>query len=260
MTDLLDQKQTSEEKKKANFQVSFYTREGHAQEGPMALLWKLIESYEVDIFEVSLSRITEDFIGYIKTGKVSLEEESDFALMASRLLNYKSKQLLPNPGFETDHEPDALPVELVDQLLEYKKFQMAADWLREIEESAQMSYSIENRWDEYEKDLDYLQVDMISFLKVFKEFLLRSESPAMMEIEEEDISIENVMEELSALVLRENKVSFFHYVQGVSLFRLIVVFLAVLELIRLKLIRAVQKELFQDIELVPFRAAVDSEL
>ena len=259
MAELTVQEEESDEKKRDNFRVSFFTREGHAQEGPMALLWKLIESYEVDIFEVSLSRITEDFIQYIRTAAVTLEEESDFALMASRLLNYKSKQLLPNPGFETDHEPDALPPELVDQLLEYKKFQMAADWLREIEESAQMSYSIDSRWEEYEKDLDYLQVDMVSFLKVFKEFMLRSEQSAMMEIEEEDISIEVVMEELAAMVMRENRVSFFNYVQGVSLFRLIVVFLAVLELVRLKSIRAVQKELFQDIELVPFRAAAERE-
>ncbi|NBU97395.1 MAG: ribulose phosphate epimerase, partial [Spirochaetia bacterium] len=86
------------------FLVKWNTNEGGWTEGPLSVLWSLIESYKVDIFEVSLSRITEDFITFLKLARnLPIEISSEFTKMAASLVYLKSKALLPNPGFE---EPD----------------------------------------------------------------------------------------------------------------------------------------------------------
>ena len=117
------------------FQVSWVNSEGEPEEGPLTLLWQLIESYRVDIFEISLIKITEDFLKFITSMEsIRVEVASSFAVMASRLLYYKSKALLPDPGFEDNDTEPRLPPELIQQLLEYRRFQNAADRFRELED------------------------------------------------------------------------------------------------------------------------------
>ncbi len=241
----------TEEQSKLSFQVSFLTREGDTLEGPLALLWKLIESYEVDIFEVSLSRITHDFISYLKSADVSIEEESEFALMAAILVNYKSRQLLPGSGVEIENEPDTLPFELVDQLLEYKKFQIAAEKLRDLEEKNHLSLYRDPQWNQYEEDLDYLEIDMVHFLKVFKDFLVTQDAISVMEVEEEDITIEAMMEEILYRIRVDGKMTFFQYFAKATVLRIVVGFLAILELLRLKKARAFQSSVYGEIEIKP---------
>ena len=232
------------------FKVKFTTIVGDLQEGPLGLLWRLIESYEVDIFQVSLSRITEDFVKHIKSAMVNLEEEADFVLMASKLLFYKSKLLLPNPGFEDDQEPDSLPLELVEQLLEYKKFQMAAESLKDIEEKTHLHFTREPSWNDFEQDLDLFEVDVISFLKAFKEFMINAEKNVPYQIEQEEVSMDAVIENLLQALGQRQKISFFDYIKNFSVPHMIVAFLAVLELIKLKLIKTVQQQQCADIELM----------
>ncbi|MDH4200357.1 MAG: segregation/condensation protein A [Spirochaetia bacterium] len=232
------------------FKVQFSTIEGNFQEGPLGLLWRLIESYEVDIFQVSLSRITGDFIQYIKGGLANLDEEAEFALMASKLLFYKSRLLLPNPGFEDEHEPDYLPFELVDQLLEYKKFQMAADALKSIEEKTRLSYNREPSWREFEENLDLFEVDLVSFLKTFKEFLSQAEKKNPYEIENEEVSMDQVLEDMTNKIISIKSMSFFDYIKNFSLNKMIVAFLAVLELLKSRMIKVIQSQPFDDIKLI----------
>jgi segregation and condensation protein A len=217
----------------------------------MALLWKLIEMYEVDIFEVSLSRITEDFVKHIKQANVPLDEESDFALMATRLLHYKSRQLLPNPGAPAEEEPDSLPFDLVDQLLEYKKFQMAAEYFKEIEEKTNMHYYRDPEWNSYETGLDYLHVDLVSFLKVFKEFLNAKEKVTVMQLEEDDVTIETMMQEIIQKIKNIDKLYFLKFISGFTIMRMVVSFLAILELVRLNVVLVAQSEIYSDIEIYP---------
>jgi segregation and condensation protein A len=232
------------------FSVKFTTIEGNLHEGPLGLLWHLIESYEVDIFQVSLSRITEDFIRFIKSGLVKLEEQSDFVLMASKLLFYKSKLLLPNPNFDEDHEPDSLPFELVEQLLEYKKYQMSADILKDIEERTQTAFIRESTWHDFEENIELVEVDILSFLHAFKEFLERAQKNVPYEIIEEEVSMDLVIENLVKELEINKKIYFFEYIKGVSRMKMIVTFLAILELLKLKILKAIQFSEFGDIELI----------
>ncbi len=108
------------------FVVRWNNQDGGLTEGPISVLWSLIDSYKVDIFEVSLARITSDFIQFLRTTQsLSIELTSEFAVMASHLVYLKSKALLPDPGFEEEDYDPPLPKELVDKLLEHKKFQIA---------------------------------------------------------------------------------------------------------------------------------------
>ena len=119
------------------FPVSWLNSDGEPEQGPMYVLWELIESYKVDIFEVSLHRITEDFLNFLRrAGELQVELASSFTVMASRLLYYKSRALLPDPGFEESDEESRLPPELVQQLLEYRKFQFAAERLGDLDETS----------------------------------------------------------------------------------------------------------------------------
>ena len=232
---------------KAAFEVAFTTREGGEKKGHLELLWSLIESYEVDIFEVSLKRITDDFILYMQTANLDIETSANFAEMAARLIYYKSKLLLPDPGFEEEYEDDVLPLELVDQLLEYKKFQQAAMVLRQFEEQANLSFSRQQSWNDYVEDTKFVDVDLVRFLKVFQDFLVRAEKSKPIEIEEESFTVEELMKEMLEYLQQTSIFSFFEYIQDKSLLRCVGYFLAILELTKQNFIDIEQSEMFDDI-------------
>lgn len=233
------------------FQVAFHTRAGSEQRGPLAVLWGLIESYEVDIFSVSLSRITADFLNYMATAQISLDEQADFTQTAARLLFYKSRLLLPNAVIGEDTPPDKLPYELVEQLLEYKKMQQAAEEMRRLEERSQLRLTREPMWSAYETDSDYLEVDLLSFLKTFRDFLEREAKSRPMQIEDETISAEEMMDYMMSRLIGDTQASFFRSVTGFSIARIIACFLALLELAKQKLVILRQDEWLGDIYFAP---------
>lgn len=229
-----------------SFLVSYKNREGEEGSGPLELLWRLIHSYEVDIFDVSLTRITTDFLSYMKEHNIAIEEESDFALMATRLLYYKSKLLLPNPPVE-EEAFDYLPLELVEQLLEYKRYQITSEYFRELESSQMRSAARLPSWNEYEHEIEFLKVDLISFLKAYQGFLEKKEKEKPMNIDGEEVDLEQIAIMLREALQKKPELSFFHFVQGFSLLKLVTSFFAMLELTRLREVDIFQKELFNDI-------------
>ncbi|GAB4430971.1 MAG: segregation/condensation protein A [Turneriella sp.] len=233
------------------FLVAFHTRAGAEQKGPLAVLWGLIESYEVDVFSVSLSRITADFLDYMTTAHISLEEQADFTQTAARLLFYKSRLLLPNAVIDDDTPPDKLPYELVEQLLEYKKMQQAAEEMRRLEERSQLRLTREPQWSAFESNSDYLEVDLISFLRTFRDFLEREEKSRPMHIQDETISAEEMMEYMMSRLMGDSEASFFRSVTGFSLARIIACFLALLELAKQKIVALRQDEWLGDIHFSP---------
>ncbi len=109
-------------------------------EGPLDLLLHLIDKAEVDIYDIPIKEITDQYIEYVSAiQQLELDVASDFLVMAATLLSIKSKLLLPKPpvmefdgfddfGYEEDLDPRA---ELVQKLIEYKKYKLIADQLRE---------------------------------------------------------------------------------------------------------------------------------
>ncbi|HWI55555.1 MAG TPA: segregation/condensation protein A, partial [Desulfobacteria bacterium] len=103
-------------------------------EGPFDLLFHLIEKNEVDIYDIPIAKITEQYVEYIKNMQMlDLEVASEFLVMASTLLSIKARMLLPKPPKEDPEldEEDADPRDLlVEKLLEYKKFKVMAEFLQ----------------------------------------------------------------------------------------------------------------------------------
>jgi segregation and condensation protein A len=96
--------------------------------GPLDVLWELIRKSKIDITEVSLAKITEQYLEFLKImERLDVKLASDFILLASELIYYKSKALLPGGEVEDEYYTQPLPPELIQKLLEYKKFQRVTD-------------------------------------------------------------------------------------------------------------------------------------
>jgi len=219
------------------FSVSWTGQDGAEESGPLELLWQLIESYRVDIFDISLIQITNDFIHFLRSSDdLQIELASSFSVMAARLLYYKSKALLPDPGFEDSDEDPRLPPELIQQLLEYRKFQMAGERIRELETLAS---GIAGRPEANVREVEgeWLDVSLLELIRAYQGFLERvSVSSPDLEIEPEEVSVEERMDQIRMLLLDAVSFSFHDLFENflmASKMEIIASFLALLELVKL---------------------------
>jgi segregation and condensation protein A len=219
-----------------------------AFEGPLDLLLHLIRKSEVNIYDIPITLITEQYLGFIELmQELNLDVAGEFLVMAATLIHIKSKMLLPRPetaqeGLFEDEDPRD---ELVRRLIEHQKFQAAADMLhdRETLRSAQFTRP-DSRVagamdDEYEPELE---VDLFSLLTAFRGVLERANRRPRMVLPPEQISIEARIHQLLDRLSESEACGFedlFSDGDGSRPF-MIVTFLALLEMIRLKLIRVFQ--------------------
>jgi len=219
-----------------------------AFEGPLDLLLHLIRTNEVNIYDIPVALITEQYLGYLELMQdLNLDVAGEFLVMASTLIHIKSRMLLPRPGpAQDDGEPEGDPREaLVRQLLEHQKYKAAAALLHEREtlRGAQFMRPDERvaelAGDEYEPELD---VDLFSLLAAFKGVLERASRRVPMVLPPEQLSIEDRIRQVLGRLSETDACGFeelFADGDGSRPF-MIVTFLALLEMIRLKLIRVFQ--------------------
>jgi segregation and condensation protein A len=216
-------------------------------EGPLDLLIHLIKKNEVNIYDIPIALITRQYLEYIDVMKeLNLDTVGDFLVMAATLIHIKSKMLLPRPESAQEGEPEEDPREaLVRRLLEHQKFKAAAELLHDKEtlRSAQWgrpdSRIEEIAGDDYEPEIE---VDLFSLLSAFKQVLERARERPSMPLPPEEISIETRIEQLLER-LSETEACGFPDLFDADATRsdMIVTFLAMLEMIRLKLIRVFQQ-------------------
>ncbi|MEQ9366205.1 MAG: segregation/condensation protein A [Leptospirales bacterium] len=226
------------------FPVSWLNSDGEPEQGPMYVLWELIESYKVDIFEVSLHRITEDFLNFLqRAGELQVELASSFTVMASRLLYYKSRALLPDPGFEESDDETRLPPELVQQLLEYRKFQFAAERLGDLDETSAGMLTRKTGLvpDTGSADAnEWLDVSLVDLIQAYSNVLNRANASEedeedQYEVEMEEYSVEDKIVYLRGLLVDASSFAFeelFENIQEMSRVEIVATFLALLELTR----------------------------
>jgi segregation and condensation protein A len=224
-------------------------------EGPLDLLLHLIRKSEVSIYDIPISLITEQYLGYIELmQELNLDVAGEFLVMASTLIHIKSRTLLPRPDpTQEDAGPEEDPREaLVRRLLEHQKYKAAAELLhdRETLRSAQFmrpdARVADAAGDEYEPEIE---VDLFSLLAAFRGVLTRAMRRPRMVLPPEQISIEDRMHQLLARLSETEACGFedlFTDGDGSRGF-MIVTFLALLEMIRLKLIRVFQSGSFGEI-------------
>ena len=219
-----------------------------AFEGPLDLLLHLIRTSEVNVYDIPIALITEQYLGYITLMQdLNLDVAGEFLVMASTLIHIKSKMLLPRP--ETDLSEGGLEEDpreaLVRRLLEHQKYKAAAGLLhdRETLRSAQFmrpdARVADVAGDEYEPELE---VDLFTLLAAFKGVLERANRRPRMVLPPEQMSIEDRIHQLLGRLSETEACGFedlFGDGDGSRAF-MIVTFLAMLEMIRLKLIRVFQ--------------------
>ena len=224
-------------------------------EGPLDLLLYLIKKNELNIYDIPIALITEQYLGYSKLmQELNLDAAGEFLVMASTLIHIKSRMLIPRPEIDIeDGEPEEDPRDaLVRRLLEHQKFKAAAGLLHDHEmlRSAQWirpdSSVLAAAGEAYEPELE---VDLFGLLKAFQSVLDRANRRPPIVVPPERISIEQRIDQL-IVGLSETKSCGFEslFTEGDhSRSFLIVTFLAILEMIRLKLVRVFQSGTFGSI-------------
>jgi segregation and condensation protein A len=211
----------------------------------------LIRKNELNIYDIPIALITEQYLGYLELMQdLNLDVAGEFLVMASTLIHIKSRTLLPRPDPAEEEGVEEDPREaLVRRLLEHQKYKAAAELLHEREalRSAQFMRPDERvaeaAGEEYEPELE---VDLFSLLNAFRGVLERVKGRARMVLPAEQISIEDRIDRLLGRLSETEACGFeelFDDGDGSRQF-LIVTFLALLEMIRLKLIRAFQSGSF----------------
>ena len=236
-----------------------------AFEGPLDLLVHLIRKNEVNVYDIPIALITEQYLDYIRLmEELNLDVAGEFLVMAATLIHIKSRMLLPRPDPSQDDEPEEDPREaLVRRLLEHQKFKAAAGLLhdRELLRDAQFvrgDGSVAGAaGDPYEPELE---VDLFSLLTAFRGVLERASRRPPMVLPPDQISMEDRIGQLLGRLSETEACGFddlFSDGDGSRSF-LIVTFLAILEMIRLKLIRVFQSGSFGPIRVYKRARPVDA--
>ncbi len=234
-------------------------------EGPLDLLLHLIKKEELDIHDVSISRITDQYLSYLKLfEQLNLDLAGEYLVMAATLMQIKSRELLP-PA-EGDEEDDDDPrADLVQQLEEYQRFRAAASQLadRDVLDRDVFRRAPQAREVEDEKTLPPLrELDLADLVDALREVLKRLPEEKPHEIKGERIPIADRIPLILAR-LRKGDVEFTSlFGSDASRREIVSTFLALLELVRMRAVRALQPERFGPIHLtlaVPRDAEVSLE-
>ncbi len=231
-------------------------------EGPLDLLLHLIEKNKIDIYDIPIVEITDQYLEYVnQMPKEDLDMASEFLLMAATLIDIKSRMLLPKEVDEEGNEIDPR-AELVEKLIEYKMYKHAAQELRDMQVYAGKSlYKDETLPKEVKKyrqpvDLDKLlkDVDLSRLNEIFQMVLKRQVDkidPVRSKfgtIEMEEVSLPEKIDYVSHTIKTKKKCSFRQLLEHAnSKIEVVVSFLAILELIKVGEIEVSQENTFDDI-------------
>lgn len=221
-------------------------------EGPMDLLIDLIKKNEVDIYDIPIHIITEQFLEYIEeANKVNLELTSDFILMASTLIEIKSKMLLPKIEIINDEKEDIDPRDdLVAKILEYEKYKEVSQILKESAEyEAKAFYKLQEDFTDL-SDLDFLKNCNAQLLcRAFENIVLKAEkSPEINTIRKEYFPIEKAMNLLKIKILEKKRLKFTEILsENYVVEEVVSYFISLLELIKIGMVSAEQSGDCEDI-------------
>lgn len=226
-------------------------------EGPFDLLLNLIEKAEIDIMDIPIARITEDYLDYLRQmQELDLVVSGDFLVMAATLLQIKAQMLLPkkpsaDPDLEGEDEADPR-AELVRQLLEYKFYKEVAQVLKErVDEVAVFPRAYYEALDKapiYTNCVGDADAEVLAGL--FAQVLAALDESKKVTYIKRDMSLAEAIANLRLILRQQQTVTFRELLVRKDRLFIIYTFLAVLELIKLREIYAIQERLFGEIRLV----------
>jgi len=238
---------------KANDESSFSVSVDQVYDGPLDLLLDLIRKQDINIYDIPIAKITEQYLNYVENMKpLDVDIATEFIYTASLLIHIKSKMLLPR-------DPDATGLiedprtELVNRLLEHERFRTAAQMLlqkQQIEDAVWTNPSLSQFRDADGAEPE-LAADVVDLVKTFQQILDRARSRPTFDVQDDYVSVAQMIEYVRRRLSLEDKP-----VRLKSLLRslrsrsaLVCAFLAILELIRLQAVLARQDTVFGEIVL-----------
>lgn len=223
-------------------------------EGPMDLLLHLIKEAEIDIYDIPINVITEEFLEHIKLMEdLNLEVTSDFLLMASTLLEIKSKMMLPKNSIDKEEEEEDPRDDLVDKILEYKKFKELSEVLRNREtRQAKVYYKPKEEIikEEIELELEEMEVGLLlkAINNIIKNRTKEDKKLTISEIQREEYTLEFCIIRVKERLEKKNSIYFSGLLsKQTSVEEIITYFLSILELAKGKFLSISQKQDFSDL-------------
>lgn len=222
-------------------------------EGPLDLLLHLIKENKMDIFDIKIEEITEQYLSYIKKQEsMNLEVDSEYLVLASELIEIKSKLLLPHEKEVIDEEESDPKEELMNRLLEYQAYKEITKTLKEKELIRQEIYTkAPSSLKEYvDSDTDIkMDVTLDDLVDAFQKFLERKKEskPLTTKVTENEITVSSRRSDIKMLLSKGKKISFFKLFPVYTKEYVVATFLAVLEMVKNKEIIITQNDTFDDI-------------
>ncbi len=216
-------------------------------QGPLDLLLFLIRKNKIDIYDIPIALITEQYLKYLEIIRsLNLDEAGEYLVLAATLLHIKSRMLLPVPEEETEEGEDDPRQELVKQLLEYQVFKDAASALetrpvleRDVFKRGSHEGDVEVNPDEE----TLIEVGIFDLVEAFQKVIAISGKSELMEIDLEKISLADRINEIMDTLTQNRSLTFTELLGESSNKRQVIyTFLAILELIKLRMIKAFQNE------------------
>ena len=222
-------------------------------EGPLDLLLHLIKENKMDIFDIKIEEITEQYLSYIKKQEsMNLEVDSEYLVLASELIEIKSKLLLPHEKEVFDEEESDPREELMNRLLEYQAYKEITKTLKEKELIRQEIYTkAPSSLKEFvDNDTDIkMDITLDDLVDAFQKFLERKKEskPLTTKVTENEITVSSRRSDIKMLLSKGKKVSFFKLFPVYTKEYVVATFLAVLEMVKNKEIIITQNDTFDDI-------------
>jgi len=218
-------------------------------EGPLDLLLFLIKKKKIDIQDIPIAVITGEYLEYLNgRERINLDREAEFLLMAAILIYIKSQILLPR---EQPIEPDIDPrKELVDRLQDYQQIRAAVGVLREREEEqAQIWRRAALTAPLPEQDLDLIEVSLFDLAESFFAMMKRKQGENLQVIQGKKLSMGDKMNEIVAVLTERDHIDFLEYLGSQdSLEEALLAFFCLLELLKARVVVAIQEQLFHTIK------------
>ncbi|MGA1868255.1 MAG: segregation and condensation protein A [bacterium] len=222
-------------------------------EGPLDLLLHLIKREKVDIYDIPLSKITEQYLAYMKIMKeLNIEIAGEFIVMAAYLINLKSRRLLtPAHEEDEDEDTDQMKKELMEKLAEYQLFKKGGEVLLSKQKEQELFFTSPGIPGDQHEEENLDAVDLLELAKAFFNIMRKEKNePLVHPIHIDPVDMKHEMRQLLSLLTNQKSYSFRHYcAQQKDVNRIAIIFIALLELIRLRRIVVKQRKIFGDIQM-----------
>lgn len=220
-------------------------------EGPLDLLLYLIKKDHININDIPITEVVDQYLQFLEIMKMlDINLASEYLVMAATLISIKSKMLLPQPETQEEEEEGDPREELVRKLLEYEKFKEAATFLKDKERERLKYISRPAAAPPTDKEV-YIEASIFDLISAFKTALKEVPRDIFFEVIKDEFTVEDKIHDLLHMLLVKNKIALKDlFVDAKSKIEIVVIFLAILELIKLREIVAIQEELFGPILIV----------